>query len=290
MKKLLSTLFLFCLIVSAAYAGFTERSEPYLVKHFKSTAGKELNVTTAGGHIQVIGTDARNASVALLVTDANGNYDKATIEKALKNYVITIREEKNTLVASAVRKPKTLPGTAELLISFRVNIPKKTSCVLNSNGGAIAVNNLKGNATVLTAGGAARLCQFSGVLRAASEGGAISLNEAEGTLDLRSAGGSIDLKKVAGNIEARSEGGSIQADVRELGNYLTLETNEGSLKATIPGNMGLDVELTGSQVQTDLSDFKGISETDKVSGTIYGGGIPVKLLSTSGVAVLKYRS
>ena len=97
MKKLLSTLFLFCLIVSAAHAGFTERSEPYLVKHFKSTAGKDLNVTTAGGHIQVIGTDARNASVALLVTDANGNYDKATIEKALKNYVITIREEKKTL-------------------------------------------------------------------------------------------------------------------------------------------------------------------------------------------------
>ena len=59
MKKLLSTLFLFCLIVSAAYAGFTERSEPYLVKHFKSTAGKELNVTTAGGHIQVIGARLR---------------------------------------------------------------------------------------------------------------------------------------------------------------------------------------------------------------------------------------
>lgn len=281
---------LFVFFTATTQARFTERTEPYQVKHFKNLSATNLQVTTAGGDVQVIGTEARDASVAVLVTDLNGNFHKPTIEKALKNYVITIKQEKNVLVALAERKLKTQLDAPELRISFRVNLPRKIHANVNSQGGAIALSNLKGQVAAYSAGGPISLCQFSGVLKAESLGGAISLNEAEGSLEMASAGGSITLKKVSGDILARSAGGNIVADVRELGKYLTLETSEGSLKATIPGNRGLNVELSGSAVKTVHDDLKGVFEKDKITGSIYGGGVPVKLRSGSGVTELKYRS
>ena len=287
MKKLLSTLFLFVLLVSTAMAGYFERSEPYLVKFFKPKAAGLLEVSNPEGNISVIGTDSKNASVALLVTDLEGNYHKATIQKALENYTIDIREENNTIFASAVRKPDT--KGKELLISFRVNIPKKTVCNLYASSGSITLNNIKANSKARTTGGAISLCQFAGALQAESNGGAISLNEAEGSLKLLSSGGSINLKKVGGDIDARSEGGSILADVRELGKFLILETNDGSLQATIPGNRGINLDLAGKLVRSEAENFSGISEAGKIVGTINGGGVPVKLHTLSGQAELRYK-
>ena len=287
MKKLLSTLLIFVLLVTIANAGTIDRSDPYLVKHFKPEAGNKLEVNNQTGNVYVIGTNAKNATVAMLVTDMDGYYRKAVIEKALKNYTIDIREANNTIYASAIRKPDS-EGT-ELLISFRINIPKNTVCNLTAGSGSINLNNIKADSRVTTAGGAISFYQFAGVLNAETNGGAISLNEAEGNLNLTSSGGSINLKKVSGDITARSEGGSIQADVWELGKFLILETNEGSLQATIPSDRGIDVDLAGSKVRSDAEDFNGTSGADKIVGTINGGGVPVKLHTLSGEAELRYR-
>src|SRR5688572_5989351 len=287
MKKLLSTLFLFVFLVTTALAGNLERSEPYLVKFFKPKNDGLLEVSNPEGNISVIGTDSKTASVALLVTDLEGNYHKATIEKALQNYTIDIREANNTIFASAVRKPGT--EGKELLISFRVNIPKKTVCNLYAASGSITLNNIKTNSKARTTGGDISLCQFAGEFQAESNGGSISLNEADGSLKLLSSGGSITLKKVGGDIDARSEGGSILADVRELGKYLTLETNAGSLQATIPGNRGVNVDLAGKLVRSEAENFSGTSAADKIVGTINGGGVPVKLHTLTGEAELRYK-
>src|SRR5687768_14455944 len=119
MKKLLTSLFLFIFSISYVQADFFSLSQPYQVKHFQVKPSSNLEVSTQAGNIQIIGTDARAASVAVLVTDVEGNYDKAFIEKALKNYSINIKQEKNTIFASATKKTKKEAGSADLIISFR---------------------------------------------------------------------------------------------------------------------------------------------------------------------------
>lgn len=289
MKKLFYLLSFLVLFLTCSSSGFAERLEPYLVKSFALQPGGTLKALTHNGNITVIGTDERKASVALLVSDHNGNFKKAAIDKAFEEYYLDIKEENNQLTAAISRKDGEEAKPEDLIISMRIYLPKKTTCELQAAGGEIVINNLKGDAKVLTQGQDLRLCQFTGNLRAASRGGAISLNEAEGSLQLSSSGGSISLKKVAGDIEAFSDGGSITADIRKLGKYLTFETKNGSLKAVIPGNLGLDLDLTGAVVKTNHEAFQGITEGDKIIGSVNGGGIPIKLHSQTGQAELQYR-
>src|SRR5688572_3811187 len=126
MKKLFNLLTFLLFFVGLTLTVFGQPSEPsapYQVKHFALKTGSTLEANNATGDISVIGTDDRHASVAVLVTDLNGNFHRASMEPLLKHYSILIRQEKNKLIASAVRNTPLSAGEQELLISFRINVP-----------------------------------------------------------------------------------------------------------------------------------------------------------------------
>lgn len=289
MRKKLTTLLLLLVFFTASISGICKENEPYMVKVLDLKSGGALEVKTAGGGISITGTDENKASISVIIEDHKGNVDKARIEELLKNYTLEIRQEKNTVYVNAEKKDKNWHGINWLRISFQIKVPRQTECNLNTSGGGIVINNIKGDTKVITAGGSIAIEQYAGALDAKTSGGSINLKNAEGKLTVQTSGGSINLSKVAGDIEAHTSGGSIAADVQELGKYLTLETSGGSVKATIPANKGLDLDLTGSHVKADLANFKGESKRTKIIGSVNGGGIPVKLSTSAGSTQLSYR-
>lgn len=289
MRKKMTSLLLLFVFLAATISGFCKENDPYLVKDFDQKSGGNLQVNTSGGGISITGTNENKASITVIIKDQKGNTDKARIEELLKNYNLDIRQEKNTIYAIAEKKDKNWHSINGLSISFQIKVPRQTECNLNTSGGSIAINNIKGDTKAITAGGSIAIDQFLGDLDAKTSGGSIKLNDAEGKLTVQTSGGSINLTKVAGDIQAQTSGGSIAADIQKLGKYLTLETSGGSVKATIPGNKGLDLDLTGSNVKADLANFKGESKRTKITGSVNGGGIPVKLSTSAGSTQLNYR-
>ncbi len=290
MKKMFSIALFFFLIIAQVLPGWSKETEPYLVKDFDMKAGGKLQTFTNGGSITVTGTSDKKASVALIVTDQNGRVDKSRIEELLKKYKIDIRKDNQTLYATAERIDKNWKGNNELSISFRIKVPHETTCNVNTSGGSISLNNVKGNSELKTSGGSIALQQYQGALEAKTSGGSISLSDSEGKLNVQTSGGSISLQKVSGDIAAQTSGGSISADILKLGKFLTLETTGGSVTATIPGGKGLDLDLSGTNVKAELSNFKGESDRNKIKGSINGGGIPVKLSTSGGSTRLNFRS
>ncbi len=294
MKKLINSFFLFLILAASTLPVFsqpsdTHRSEPYQVKNFSFKSGGSLSASTMGGDISVYGTDARNASVALVITDQDGNFNKAAIESALKEYTVDIRQENNKLIAHVSRNDGETARNPEIIVSMRIYVPKKTTCDLNTIGGSILLKDIKGGCKALTSGGGISLYQYAGILKVETDGGPIILDGAEGSLQLATAGGDINLKKVAGDIVAQSNGGDISADIRQIGKFLTLEATGGNVQATLPGNCNIDLDLAGVAVRTDLSDFAGLTEKDKIKGSVGGGGVPVKIHTITGQAELNYR-
>jgi|SRR5688572_7179149 len=289
MKKVITPFLILLLLSAFGLPGFAGNPDPYLVKEFDLKSGGKLQAETVGGSISVTGTNENKAVISLIITSQNGKTDKAEIEKALKNYTLEFTKENNTVIARVSQKNNSLSGKNALSISYQIRVPRQTECKLHTSGGSISLNNIQGKAETETSGGSLAFTNYTGTLNAETSGGSITLTQADGNLDLNTSGGSISLSKVSGDIKAQTSGGSIAANIQKLGNYLTLETTGGSVLATIPAGKGLDLDLEGTRVKTDLSQFKGTSEKDQVKGKVHGGGVPVKMHTTGGTVELKYQ-
>jgi hypothetical protein len=305
-----------------------EDDKPYLTKQFTLTGNGNLQVETSGGNIQVVGGSGNGVKVemfAKLNNWRNGDRDKASVAEELEKYDIIIKQEGNTVVATAKRKTSFMNGNSRLSISFRIEAPASVTSKLETSGGNISLagltgrqeaetsggnistenikgdldletsggnissSNVSGNVKLETSGGNIRLTKCSGKWDARTSGGNINVDDASGEIKVSTSGGGIDLRNVRGSIDAHTSGGSIDADIVELGKYLTLSTSGGSIDATIPGGLGMDLDLEGDRVRTTLNNFSGTSEKDRIKGKMNGGGIPVKMRTSGSSVSLNFR-
>ncbi|PIQ22887.1 MAG: hypothetical protein COW65_00465 [Cytophagales bacterium CG18_big_fil_WC_8_21_14_2_50_42_9] len=308
MKKLSFTLS-FMFLLTLTFSVFAQNDQkPYLTKTFRLNSNGNLVTTTSGGSIKVTGTSGNDVKVVMYVRPNNWkNRDDAPSAEALEKYRFEVRQEGNTVYAIAERKDQKWDNKTALNVSFEIEVPEKIATKLSTSGGSISLahvsghqqantsggslnfQDLQGEVDGSTSGGSITVSRFSGNLDATTSGGSIKLNEATGALKVSTSGGSISLNKVSGDISAHTSGGSINADVEKLGKFLTLGTSGGSVRATIPANQGLDLDLAGNRVKTTVTNFTGTAKDDRVKGSMNGGGIPVKMSTSGGTTELSYR-
>ena len=309
MKNFLFALFVLAALISTTLIACSqELKKPFQVKEFKLNGAGHLVTKTSGGSIKVTGSAGNEVTVKMYVTPANwSKRNEEPSAEALSRYTFDIRQEGNTIYAVAARKDKTWNKETGLQVSFEIEVPQQVSTKLETSGGSISLanvtgaqqvqtsggsltfKNIKGDTQARTSGGSINLSHYSGKLEASTSGGSINLDEARGALQLNTSGGGINLRQVSGDIYAHTSGGSILAEVQQLGKYLTLATSGGSVKATIPGGLGLDLDLSGNRVKTTVNNFNGQAKDNLVKGRLNGGGIPVKMSTSGGTTELNYR-
>ncbi len=312
LKTFAALLPMLLLVCTFAYAHLpSERDDPYTTKTFTLKGQGKLNVETSGGSIQVAGTDGNQVTVEMYVKKSGSWTDWFSsdddIEESLEEYNIDISQQGNTVNAVAKRKGKKW-GNNKLSISFKVMVPKKMETQLNTSGGSITLSDVEGRQEVSTSGGSLNFENIAGNTTASTSGGSINVDGYEGTLDAKTSGGSIRLFRgtgemnvhtsggsivmddISGSVEATTSGGSIKAAIENLGEYLTLHTSGGSINAVVPQGLGLDLDLSGNRVNTQLTNFTGETKKDHIEGSINGGGIPVKMSTSGGSVNLDYRA
>ncbi|MDQ3535780.1 MAG: DUF4097 domain-containing protein [Bacteroidota bacterium] len=311
MKKinfLLSSLLVILLCTQHSIA-LNQKDSPYLTKEFTLEGKGNLEVRTSGGSIGVTGNNSNKVLVEMHVR-RNGKSvdpDDAEVRKLLEEYKIDISKSGNKVSAISERKGSNWGNNRNnLSVSFKVTVPESISCSLNTSGGSIDIQKLKGeqdantsggsiniqeitgNTKARTSGGSINISQYQGKLDANTSGGSINMSKSRGDLSVNTSGGSIKLDDVSGSISANTSGGGINAKILELENNLTLTTSGGSIHAVVPKGLGMDLDLRGNHVNTKLTNFTGEAKKDKIVGSINGGGAKVKLTTSGGSVSLDY--
>ncbi len=161
---------------------------------------------------------------------------------------------------------------------------------LSTSGGSIKANNCDGKLRLTTSGGSLDLRDLKGDIKASTSGGSVKGSNISGELITHTSGGGIHLYDLACSLEASTSGGSIDVEIKELGKYVKLSNSGGGIDLQLPKGKGVDLDLEGDRIKTDqLGNFDGKVEDDSLQGKLNGGGVPVRVRSSSGRISLAFK-
>lgn len=153
-------------------------------------------------------------------------------------------------------------------------------------GGSIRAEAIGGPAELETAGGSITARDVRGSVEAETAGGSITIENAEGDVEAETSGGSIRLTGIHGTANAETSGGSISAELTTAPDGpMNLETSAGSitLRLTEDTRIDVDAKASGGRVQTDLPiKREGEESKSRLQGELNGGGPLVTLRTSAG--------
>ena len=214
---------------------------PYRTQTYKGISA--LRAETSGGSLLVEGGSGSEARVEMYVHANNGNgkneLSKEEIEERLSNYDITIRQDGNTMVATARQRGSNWNWRKGLSISFKFYTPRTLTTNISTSGGSITMSHLAGQQRFTTSGGSIQLADMKGDIKGNTSGGSIKLTDCHNQIDLSTSGGSIEAANSDGTINLNTSGGSIR--LTGLNGLIKAETSGGSINGE-----GIDGELVTS--------------------------------------------
>jgi hypothetical protein len=234
------------------------------------------------------------------------------LEKELK---VTVVQTGNSLDIN-VEYPKVqgFNWKDHMQVSFKITVPKETSCELITSDGNVSLTGLTlsqqcrtsdgniaissvggdvigrtsdGNISVKQIGGAVEVRTSDGNIAAedikgntqcVTSDGNIALSKASGDITISTSDGDISFTDVSGSVKASSSDGNIRGNILE-------RTSDGNISITIPDRLGLDLDIKGESLDVALNNFSGTSDEKYIHGKINGGGIPVSLTSEGNVSL-----
>lgn len=328
MKKHLALILFLTLAFSSCIGRvFVDRSDSFklsksnysFMQEYECPDNLQLTLSTSGGNIDVSGYEGNKVKVAFVVTKSNGDVVEMTLDELQKyaSYTITKEGHKLSIVVDEIFKQN-------MSVGFRVQTPTHTACDVSTSGGNLSIADLLGDQLLETSGGNVHLKNIKGVLNAHTSGGNIQLEGLTGPTKVSTSGGNIDAKALEGDLKAETSGGNIRLEnhngktevstsggnihlenlsgsvsaqtsggnVRvksvRLSQNLFLETDGGMIDCELPQGLGLNLELSGSDIRADLSNFQGEKSPERVSGQMNGGGIPVRMNCPGGTLRLSF--
>jgi TonB family protein len=187
---------------------------------------------------------------------------------------------------------------------------------LDTDGGNITVGQAGNLVNVRTGGGQIDFGEVHGSVRAQTGGGGIRIMYVAGPMEVESSGGSICLTRVAGAVQAATADGTITAWINpdmgpdagpavrvatvQLAGASQLASGNGDIVVFLPRNLAANIDALitrgGEQrIEADpalhlviqAEQLNGVGAIH-ATGTLNGGGIPLKLRTTSGKIRLQF--
>jgi hypothetical protein len=228
---------LFTLLVIAACQSVTAFAQnnnqtPYLTKSLSGDAISKVVVNTSAGGIQVSGESGQSPRVEVYIRGNNNReLSKEEIKKRLdENYDLNIVVNGHELSAIVKNKHRNYNWNDNngINISFKIYVPEQVSTDLQTSGGGIALDHLKGNETFSTSGGGLQIDALSGVIHGRTSGGGIQISNSSDDIDMVTNGGGIDARKCSGTIRLQTSGGGLRLD--DLEGKITAHTSGGGIE------------------------------------------------------------
>ena len=311
-----------------SYNGFgQENKTPTITKTFELNQPGILNAKSSGGGVEVKTHDQQKVEIQAFIRK-NGKIlspSDPMVTEILEDFDLDFEKNGSVITANVERKVK-FSFWGNEGISLTIIVPREMSCNVSSSGGGLKISdvagthnftssgggvelkNITGSTKARSSGGGVKATNHNGDINLSSSGGGVTLDDAHGGVISHSSGGGVQLKNIHGDVEAgssgggvsitgecgylkaNSSGGSVHINISNLSKELFLESSGGGIDAIIQNGdkLGLDLDLSSSNVNIDLHNFSGKSEKNRVKGTMNNGGIPVYMRSSGGNVNVKF--
>jgi hypothetical protein len=260
-------------------------------KSFNISAGKQLELTTAGGEIQVSTWDKNEVHIKVFGND-----------NAKDKIDFTFEGSSDKVEVTAKKKDAIFSSLHNIQMRFEIMVPKNFNNNLKTAGGNISLAGLSGEQNVKTSGGNINLKNLTGNLKGATSGGDLRIEDISGNVKLSTSGGNIGAKNFSGDFDCSTSGGNIKLSGKDVkikahtsgGNIeveylgenkgIELSTSGGSIRIKVPADFNASAKLQTSGGDID-SDFKGNNavkiSSSRFEADINKGGNPL-VAKTSG--------
>jgi hypothetical protein len=259
---------------------------PYLTKSLSGDAIKHVFVNTTGGSITVSGEKGQQPRVEVYITGNNGfTPSNDEIKKRLdEDYKLDVSVNSGELHAVAKNKHDgNWDWKKSLNISFKVYVPGDVATSLETSGGSIHLDNLRGEERFNTSGGSLHIDQLSGNIHGRTSGGSIQVSNSSENIDLETSGGSIRANNCKGTIKLGTSGGSLRLE--DLNGKIDATTSGGSIQAnSIKGELrtgtsggginltnlacSLDTYTSGGSIHIQLAELGKYVKVDVSGGHV----------------------
>ncbi|MDB5133491.1 MAG: hypothetical protein JWP37_94 [Mucilaginibacter sp.] len=283
------------IVTCQSVVALAQDKTPYLTKSLSNDAIKNVFVSTSGGSITVSGATGQQARVEVYITGNNGSTpSNEEIKKRLdEDYTLDISVSGHELHAVAKNKHHgDWDWRRSLNIAFKVYVPQDVATNLETSGGSIRLDNLKGEERFSTSGGSLHIDQLTGNIHGRTSGGSITVSNSKENIDLETSGGSIHASDCAGTIKLGTSGGSVHLE--HLNGKIDASTSGGSIQAsnikgelhtgTSGGNINLtelacslDTYTSGGSIHVQLNQ---LGKYVKIE--VSGGHVDLQLPSKQG--------
>lgn len=124
-------------------------------------------------------------------------------------------------------------------------------------------------------------------LEAETHNGSVSVSDVEGRMELRAVNGSIAVRRVGGDVRAETTNGSVTASLTGTtwsGNYLDLETTNGSVVLDVPRgyNAQLETGTVNGGMNIDFPITVQGSISRRITTRLGNGGPRIRAMTTNG--------
>ncbi|WP_340680427.1 DUF4097 family beta strand repeat-containing protein [Paraglaciecola sp.] len=223
---------------------------------FMVEAGGTLDIQTDVGSIDI--RTHQQPSIELIVKIDSQDEDKFTYRTELVKGNLSI----------VGKLPSGNHWFKNVRVKFELTVPEHYNIELQTSGGSLSIENLRGQ------------------VNARTSGGSIKVGNIIGNVKLKTSGGSISTATISGNLNAHTSGGSIQTTIdKQLTDDAKLTTSGGSITADLIEAIQVDLyaATSGGRIKTDFA-VDGNIKKQSIEGKINGGG-PKLTLKTSGGSI-----
>lgn len=242
-----------------------------------TSTSKALKLQSELGAVQVRGGDENKNVTYTVKKRLHKTVSEELAKRELELFNVAIRRNSEAV---------TFEGgwyrgrSGRISVEFLLNVPRDLWWVyVNTMGGTVGINNIKGKVTAQTAGGGVQLNDIEGPVMVYTMGGSVDVGNVLSDAKLETAGGGMTIGSVGGKLYAVTQGGSISVGKVKMG--ATLETQGG----------GISVKECGGDLKAITEG--GALEIGDIGGQVYlesaGGGIrlsssrgPVRASTASG--------
>lgn len=300
-KKILFSVILMTLLqyVSPETALSSTPQEQFASETFQIRGIPTLNIRPGQGSITVIGTDENRVRVEIYATRRG----LAILggDKISDDYRVVFRQRGNEVTAEVVGRRGGAWSSNAPSFNIVVYTPYRSNGTLLTSAGDVSVENINGNLDIRNSAGNITLTGGKGQARLSSASGSISvkehegkvfanvlagdviMNDVEGEIRLRVVAGNALLDKMFGSFIIHVTNGNINFLANRIDELVDLESVLGNINVQIPGQGGLDLNVSGSDVNVGLiTNFAGDIRRNSINGKFNGGGTPIRIKTTSG--------
>lgn len=280
--------------VSFIYACAAEKT---FDKRFAATPGGTFIIKTDIGSVDIAGTDAKEVSVYATLRGRQRDVDEFEITASQTSDGVEVRG----------RSPRSGRwfnwGNNDLEVRYTIKVPGEYNLRMETSGGNITVNSVKGKLNGGTSGGDISLAEIAGsvdletsggniraekvegMLRMETSGGDIKISDVKGDVNVHTSGGNVILTTIEGKVRAETSGGNITVRVKESNQGVFAETSGGNIDIMMPKNVSatIDASTSGGDVTCDFPiTMSGKMSDSRIRGTVNGGGNPIHARTSGG--------